>query len=987
MNDPIDNRIGPINRPRPANDPFNQQNTQAGTQRAEECRQYFSAFSQFTQQELLSVGGFGAVVKYAQADDKGKHLRNFVVKMPKQLRNEPGGEQAERVFRREFLWNVRLMGLKHMVQLAWLDQYPVGNQLGPGPWPKGNEDFMTGSTRWYLMFEYLAHGDLRELIYRLNEPQPNIPVDSVQIPARLMWRIFLCLTRACIGLAWPRLTADEAPVMARNLQPMPEKVERIGPTDPVSIVHFDFDPSNVLIGDFRDNIREHALQPVFKLGDFGLVEEITPQTTRDTCADVGLLDHVLSHHEEEASCHPHVHVSDMHHAGPGRGQLRLVPVPGRAAPPRGAEAMYRRYSRELRELVARCMTSHQRQRATVVYLLPWIQLHIKEGDEREARGQSPAGESNADIEKFCRQYIIGETPAPPAATHNNENEDSDEVEARDVLGDMGGLAGLLRALGRVAAERFRRGNQGDAGYAEANAQQQQRQQQPGQPRLRALGKTEYPRTHYTKMANVGRYWDPDRQRLHPLLRPGKDNRVNVANPTFLAARSSSRRFRENFEYTRLILKRTLGWGGFGIALKYEQVDANQQHVDYIAVKVPRAAIDDIIQAFEDEMRYYMKFDASEHIPRLLHFPPDMTEEQEDGTRALPKGNDQFWDENSTLYPIVHHAMILEYLEYSDFLELIYKLDGAYPGNGVTQVAAPGKHQVIPNRTLWRFFLCLTRSCIAMAYPRKSDFQLRAMIRSQTDNRQRRRSSVTNATVPWHEEVDEDEERARLIHKDLDPGNVFLGSPNPEDAEHTFNPIAKVSKSHFLLIADFGLMYDAAKGDEGILRTGGKLTWHAPEQFDNNVFQGPESFDAWTNIWGVGAIMYALMTRAMWRRNNREARRVPTPTPADPSRMTDTYGWHLDETVQWPGFLGVARRDQVDTFAKDYEKTCVCLVAQTAPHAGRAGSDYRGGDQARGRAGGAGGNSELETNAQLEAFYDQYFRSAPEMADPWEGMYN
>ncbi|KAK8043654.1 hypothetical protein PG993_006084 [Apiospora rasikravindrae] len=497
----------------------------------------------------------------------------------------------------------------------------------------------------------------------------------------------------------------------------------------------------------------------------------------------------------------------------------------------------------------------------------------------------------------------------------------------------------------------------------------------------------------------------DPQRLHILGRPGKDQRVDAANPIFLAARSSSRRFRENFQFTRFIFKRTLGWGGFGIALKYEQVDAKQQHVDYAAVKVPRADKDQIIEAFGYEMRYYMKFDASEHIPRLLHFPPEMTEEQEDGTRALPEGNDQFWEVNSKLYPIVHHAMILEYLEYSDFFELIYKLDDAWPGNGITQNTTPGKHHVIPNRTLWRFFLCLTRSCIAMAYPRKSEFQLERMIRSQTEKRKNtRRSSITAPAIPWHEEVDEDEVRTRLIHKDLDPGNgkisqllfVFVGAPKPADAEHTFHPIAK--------IADFGLMYDAAGGDGGIrdwltlvlllsLRSGGKMVCHAPEQFDNNVFNGPESFDAWTNIWGVGQIMYALMTRAMWKQSNREARRVPTPTPADPNRMTDTYGWHLDETVQWPGLFAVARPDQVSTF-KDYDKdlrvlVMLCLarwprerptlegLVQTIEEAIRRGDEQDA----------QGGNSELETNAQLEAFYDQYFRSAPEAPDPWEGMYN
>lgn len=46
---------------------------------------------------------------------------------------------------------------------------------------------------------------------------------------------------------------------------LPETTEEIGPNAPVSIVHFDIDPSNVLIGDFQDNAPEHGVQPVFKV--------------------------------------------------------------------------------------------------------------------------------------------------------------------------------------------------------------------------------------------------------------------------------------------------------------------------------------------------------------------------------------------------------------------------------------------------------------------------------------------------------------------------------------------------------------------------------------------------------------------------------------------------------------------------------------------------------------------------------------------------
>lgn len=59
----------------------------------------------------------------------------------------------------------------------------------------------------------------------------------------------------------------------------------------------------------------------------------------------------------------------------------------------------------------------------------------------------------------------------------------------------------------------------------------------------------------------------------------------------------------------------------------------------------------------------------------------------------------------------------------------------------------------------------------MAFPRKSEFQLERMIRSQRNPQPNRgRSSVALAEQPWREVVDGNVVRSRLIHKDLDPGN-------------------------------------------------------------------------------------------------------------------------------------------------------------------------------------------------------------------------
>ncbi|KAK8122026.1 hypothetical protein PG984_010696 [Apiospora sp. TS-2023a] len=457
-----------------------------------------------------------------------------------------------------------------------------------------------------------------------------------------------------------------------------------------------------------------------------------------------------------------------------------------------------------------------------------------------------------------------------------------------------------------------------------------------------------------------RWWDPDPQLLEPFIRPQPDRRADEADPYFLAARATSRQVRQAFDYTQFIFKKTLGWGGFGLALKFEQVDANQQHVAYAAVKVPLAANPKIEEAFEDEMRFYMRFEVSEHIPRLMHYPSDLTEEQEDGTRALPVGNDQFWAQDKTGLRQVHFAMIVEYLEYADFYELIYKLTDAYYENSLTQGTTTSKKtEAIPNRTMWRFFLC-SRTSVYLY----TEFQVERMIKSQQNPQSNGRSSVAIEDQAWREEVDEDLVRSRLIHKDLDPGN-----------------------------ADFGVMYDAAKPHpdiEDILRRGGKDTWHAPEQFEDDVYKGQESFGAWTNIYGVGLLMLALMTRAIWETSSRVFREVPTPTPTDPDRTCESYGWHLDETLPWPE---PGRSDQVTSFLNDYEKDLRVLVMQCLARWPKERptleelvqtieAAIKRGDELEAQ----GASGERETDAKLEEFYDQFFRSAPEKPDPWEGMY-
>ncbi|KAK8132515.1 hypothetical protein PG999_000688 [Apiospora kogelbergensis] len=246
-----------------------------------------------------------------------------------------------------------------------------------------------------------------------------------------------------------------------NVTPIRETLEEIGPAAPANIVHFDIDPSNIMIGDFQDEAPEHAVQPVFKLGDFGLTQEITGQY--DRAALIRLQyggKHGYRAPEQERGkdlvelglFEPDIDTYGIHTNIWGIGVVAdsygWFLVEDAAKVPRGMETLYQRFPAELRELVARCMCSDSQQRPTLGYLLPAIQHYIAQGDALEAQGRSPPGENNADLEQFCREFILGNQSE--ASTISQEDE---EDEARDGLGPLPGAA--VQAAGNA----FRRRSQ------------------------------------------------------------------------------------------------------------------------------------------------------------------------------------------------------------------------------------------------------------------------------------------------------------------------------------------------------------------------------------------------------------------------------------------------------------------------------------------------------------------------------------------------
>ncbi|KAI0169699.1 hypothetical protein GGR52DRAFT_478218 [Hypoxylon sp. FL1284] len=130
--------------------------------------------------------------------------------------------------------------------------------------------------------EYFERCELQELLVRVNDSiannpsRPNNERKLEYIPSRVLWRLFLCLVRACIGMAYPPPNYYGRPDMYREVI-LPNQ-------DPELTIHFDMHPLNVFIDDPSrawNDLPEHGLSPRFKLGDFGLMQAWDPDLEDD----------------------------------------------------------------------------------------------------------------------------------------------------------------------------------------------------------------------------------------------------------------------------------------------------------------------------------------------------------------------------------------------------------------------------------------------------------------------------------------------------------------------------------------------------------------------------------------------------------------------------------------------------------------------------------------------------------------------------------
>ncbi|KAI1304798.1 kinase-like domain-containing protein [Xylaria venustula] len=217
---------------------------------AEEIPAYFTSSTFWQYERMLGHGSYGLAILVGQ---KGVGSNGF--RMVVKVALDSGGTQL----RNEISWLKQLNGAMHIVRMiASTDpQSPHldNNRDPPVAWVF---DALVRIRGPLLAMEYVNGGNLTNLFSRMEQ-------ERVHMPNRMLWSLFLCMIRACIGMAYP---------IGAALTSAKSTLETIPPgRAPGLLKHGDIALRNIMIGTPGQE-KEHVTGHVFKLIDFGAAEGV-----------------------------------------------------------------------------------------------------------------------------------------------------------------------------------------------------------------------------------------------------------------------------------------------------------------------------------------------------------------------------------------------------------------------------------------------------------------------------------------------------------------------------------------------------------------------------------------------------------------------------------------------------------------------------------------------------------------------------------------
>ncbi|KAI0966918.1 kinase-like domain-containing protein [Xylaria arbuscula] len=338
---------------------------------AAEIPDYFVSSPFWQYERMLGHGTYGLAILVGQ---KGRGSAGF--RMVIKVALDSGGTQL----RNEISWLKQLNGAMHIVRMiASMDpQSPFldNNRYPPMSWVF---DALVRIRGPLLAMEYINNGNLTTLFSRIEER-------GLHMPNRMLWSLFLCMVRACIGMAYPIGAALTSPISTLEMIPP-------GRT-PGLLKHGDIALRNIMIGtpgeDKAGLEKEHITGHVFKLIDFGAAEAAPP----------GLSNNIFEISEALASfitMKPYIIFNQvgMHKGFKTRGAYLLSGPEGDPYP---------WLDTDLSDLMAECMYLDPERRPTLQQALDRASRAVL--DKTPDMFVNPDDETDEAIRNFAQEFIL-----------------------------------------------------------------------------------------------------------------------------------------------------------------------------------------------------------------------------------------------------------------------------------------------------------------------------------------------------------------------------------------------------------------------------------------------------------------------------------------------------------------------------------------------------------------------------------------------------
>ncbi|KAI1372357.1 kinase-like domain-containing protein [Hypoxylon crocopeplum] len=341
--------------------------------RRNELREVFARESRFTWEKGVGSGSSGFAVLVKETDDYG-NIRRFVVK-----RSSDEGEEDDNEIAQEKLVLLSLRWAEHIVNLVDVHNNPLEPRDGQG-----------GIQGAWIIMEYMENGTLGQFLER---------AEGILIPNRMLWFMFQCMIRACVGMAYSPL----GPFLPET------PLENYAPS---LLSHQDMTTLNLMFGSLRPGDPEHYLVPILKLIDFGFARVLTGSGPAISQADVAAYDDSLGlsalrvgYGRSNAAIHENILA-----VGIAMTRIitfeRLIPV-NRCRREILDMNVYPSLDRDLRLLIVRCLAVEPLNRPPLEELLAVLHGGIYTKNAAAYVGTvSELAETDDNIRGFVQEYIL-----------------------------------------------------------------------------------------------------------------------------------------------------------------------------------------------------------------------------------------------------------------------------------------------------------------------------------------------------------------------------------------------------------------------------------------------------------------------------------------------------------------------------------------------------------------------------------------------------